>query len=177
MTAPVEPGRDPVIIVVGHDRHRVSSDALATAIDLAQRMDGQLHVVHCVTVDDYGIDPDSDEFEKERDRNLQRERASIDEALAATSLSWSYHQGGGDPAADLVRVAAEVDASLIVVGATHGGTLHRLLGSDAVANRLLHLQQRPVVVVPPSAPAPSGDTDRRVEVANRRSTSRASAQP
>ena len=41
----------------------------------------------------------------------------------------------------------------IIVGATHRGVLHHLSGGHSVSKRLLHLQPRPVVVVP-AGPTP-----------------------
>jgi nucleotide-binding universal stress UspA family protein len=142
-----------VTLVVGHDGHPASTAALSTAIDLAQRLGAHLHVIHSVTIEDYGIDPDSEAFELERDRNLARERERIAGTLAGTSAPWTYHEQHGDPADQLAALANEVNAALIIVGATRHGVVHHLLGSDSVPKRLLHVQSRPVVVVPP-APAP-----------------------
>ena len=140
-------------LVVGHDGHPGSNAALTTAVDLAQRLGAHLHVVHSVTLDDYGIDPDIEDFEDERDRNIARERGRIAAALANASVPWTYHEERGDPVHQIARLAHDVDASFIIVGATHRGVLHHLSGGHSVSKRLLHLQPRPVVVVP-AGPTP-----------------------
>ncbi len=142
-------GRGPVALVVGHDTQQASAAALATAIDLAQRLGAHLHVVHSVTIDDYGVDPDTEAFEQERDRRLAVERKVIAAALADTGLAWTYHEERGDPSGRLANLAEYVDADLIVVGATKPGMLHHLLGGESVPNRLVKVQHRPVVIVPP----------------------------
>lgn len=131
-------------VVVGHDRCLTSRTALETAVDLASRLGLHLHVVHTVTLADYGVDPDTEEFEKTRDRKLEDERTAVTEALAGAPVSWSYHEESGDPAAQLARIAEQTDAAYIVVGAAHRGLhLH-----GPTPKRLLHIQSRPVVVVP-----------------------------
>lgn len=138
-----------VALVLGHDGHPASDAAFSAAIDLAKRLDAHLHVVHSITLDDYGIDPDSDAFERESERNLTRERESIAAAFAGTSVRWTYHEERGDPAGRLNQLAAAVNASFIIVGATRGGMLHHLFGGNSVPKRLLHHQGYPVIVVPP----------------------------
>ena len=142
-------GREPVALVVGHDTQQASAAALATAINLAQRLGAHLHVVHSVTLDDYGIDPDTEAFEGERDRRLAIERKVIAAALADTGVAWTYHEERGDPADRLAKLAESVDADLIVVGATKPGVLHHLLSGESVPKRLVKVQHRPVVIVPP----------------------------
>jgi len=135
-------------LVVGHTGHAASTAALNAAIDLAQRLDAHLHVVHSVTFDDYGIDPDIDAYERACERNLAQERETIAATLAGTVLRWTYHEERGDPATRLARLAVTVDASFIIVGATSPGMLHHLIGGS-VPKRLLHNQRRTIVVVPP----------------------------
>ena len=146
-------GPERIALVVGHDGQRASAAALRKAIDLALRLGAHLHVIHSVTVHDYGVDPDSDSFEVECERNLARERETTAATLAGTSVPWTYHEERGDPARQLARLADEVNASFIIVGATEGGVVHHLVGGDSVPKRLLHSQTRPVLVVPPDRPA------------------------
>lgn len=140
-------------LVVGHDGHPASAAALATATELASSLNAHIHVVHCVTLEDYGIDPDIDEFEATRDRNLAAEQAAIVEALADAAVIWTYHETRGDPAHQIAALAAKVDAAYIVVGASHRGLLRHMFGGGPVDRQLSHIQQRPVVVVP--SPHPS----------------------
>jgi nucleotide-binding universal stress UspA family protein len=140
-------------IVVGHDNHPAARAALETAIALARRLPARLLVLHSTTLDDYSIDPDGDDFEADRDRALARERKQITDLLHDTDLLWTYHEQHGDPARALARLADDVGAAYLVVGAPHSGALRHLLGGDSVVNHLLKSQQRPVLVVPEPAPA------------------------
>jgi nucleotide-binding universal stress UspA family protein len=140
-------------LVVGHDGHPASNAALSAGIDLAQRLGAHLHVVHSITLDDYGIDPDIDGFEQECEGNLAHERETIADTLAGTSVNWTYHEERGDPAGRLAQLATAVNASFIIVGATSPGMLNHLL-SGSVPKRLLHHQGHLILVVPP-APGPT----------------------
>lgn len=146
--SPARPDADVVSgahVVVSHDGHSAAHAALAVAVDLSRRIGAQLHVVHSVTIADYGVDPDTEAFERKRDENFAAEREAIADALAETPIQWTYLEARGDPADRLATLAQELDAVFIVVGATHRGLLH--LGGS-VANRLVRHQARPVVVVP-----------------------------
>lgn len=138
-------GSGSAAVVVGHDGHPTAQLALAAAVDLAQRINAHVHVVHAVTIADYGIDPDTEAFEETRDRNLTAEREAIADALADASVAWTYHEENGDPAARLAALADQTDAAYIVVGASHRKLLHL---EASVPRRLMHMQTRPVVVVP-----------------------------
>jgi nucleotide-binding universal stress UspA family protein len=135
-------------LVVGHDEQRSSAAALLTAVHLARRLGAQLDVVHSVYLEDSGIDPDTEAYEQETQRRVRAERASITATLSEVPVHWTYHECRGDPALGLIKVADSVRASLIVVGATRPGVLHRLFNSESVPQRLLRLQHRPVVIVP-----------------------------
>lgn len=142
-------------LVVGHDGHPASDAAIGVATDLATRLGAHVHVVHCVTVEDFGVDPDTEQFEREGDRSIARERETIERSMAGVAVAWTYYEERGDPSSRLAAVADSVDALFIVVGATHRGVLPALTGGS-VSRRLLHLQHRPVLVVP--APAPTAQT-------------------
>jgi len=134
-------------LVVGHDGHAGSDLALSTAAVLAGRLGVQMHVVHAVTGEDYGIDPDTEDFERVRDRNLVAERERITGVLAGTTVIWTYHEGSGEPARCLARFGRELDAVFIVVGVSHRGLFRHALSGE-VSKHLLHEQGRPILVVP-----------------------------
>lgn len=75
---------------------------------------------------------------------------SIGDALDEDAPAWTLRVLAGDPRHALARLAAEVDARLIVVGAHPRGFGHAVEGvlSGSVATRLAHDQERPVVVIP-----------------------------
>jgi nucleotide-binding universal stress UspA family protein len=137
-----------VALVAGYDRHPAARAALDTAIALAAELKAELHVVHSSTLDDFGIDPDCDQFEAEHARALADERAEVTRLLGDSGLVWTYHEKHGDPSQALAELADRVDARMIVVGATHAGRIRHALGGESVAKRLLRCQQRPLLVVP-----------------------------
>lgn len=141
-------------VVAGHDGHPAADAALDVAVDLATRLGAELHVVHSITIEDYGVDPDSEEFEDQHDRNVAQERETIERRLAGTEVAWTYHEEHGDPAARLAALADQLDALLIVVGSTHRGMFHQLT-ARSVPRRLVQMQKRPVVVVPEPSPTQS----------------------
>jgi nucleotide-binding universal stress UspA family protein len=53
----------------------------------------------------------------------------------------------GDPASEINRVARETDASLIIAG-THGESLMKEIFLGSVAHRLLHVAEKPVLLIP-----------------------------
>jgi nucleotide-binding universal stress UspA family protein len=136
-----------VNLVVGHDGHPAATAALRVAIELAESLHAKLDVVHCITVEDAGLDPDTEEFEEQLDRNIAHERDVIEQALSLTACAWNYHEERGDPVARLAALAEELDAMFIVVGSTHRGMLHQLT-ARSVSRRLVQMQKRPVLVVP-----------------------------
>jgi len=134
-------------LVVGHDGHPAAEAALRVAIDLGEKLGAVLHVVHCVTIEDAGVDPDTEEFEEQLERNIADERGRIDRALATAPVQWHYHQESGDTAASIAALGDELDAMLLIVGSTHRGMFHQLT-ARSVSRRLVQMQKRPVVVVP-----------------------------
>jgi nucleotide-binding universal stress UspA family protein len=135
-------------LVVGHDGHATSDHTLAVAADLAERLGARLEVVHSSTLEEFGIDPDIDDFEDQVVSAAAGARRHIEQALAGVGAPWEYRHSMGDPADALAAVADEVDALAIVVGASHRHLLHHALGGGSVTGHLLHGQHRPVLVVP-----------------------------
>ncbi len=54
----------------------------------------------------------------------------------------------GDPAASIIRVAAELDADLVVM-ASHGKDFSRRVFLGSTTDRVLHELHRPILIVPP----------------------------
>jgi len=72
-----------------------------------------------------------------------------------TPTEWTLRTLAGDPARALGRLAAEVNAPMIIVGTPERGFGHRIteLLNGSVAAWLTHHQSRPVLVVPFKMPA------------------------
>lgn len=83
-------------------------------------------------------------------------KSSIAAAVrAGPPIEWTLRTLTGDPARALGRLAAEVDAPMIIVGTPERGFTHRLteMLNGSVAAWLTHHQSRPVLVVPYRMPA------------------------
>jgi nucleotide-binding universal stress UspA family protein len=126
---------------------------LRVAADLARRLGAVVHVVHAISLDDYPVDPDADDWEAQAARALRGQRAEVEAALTAVVSGWSYHAARGDPVKLLCAVAEEQDALMIVVGTRGegaGAALARLL-NRSVSRAVIGRQRRPVLVVPADA--------------------------
>jgi nucleotide-binding universal stress UspA family protein len=77
-------------------------------------------------------------------------RSVVGTACAGKNVEWGLRVLAGDPARALGRVAAEADASMIIVGTPERGLGHRISEAlnGSVAAWLSHHQDRPVLVVP-----------------------------
>ena len=103
-------------------------------------------------------------------------RAEVSRHLADTDIDWSFEVASGDPATELIRIAAAHDAAAIVVGGkTHNAVGGLVLGS--VGEKLVRHSAVSVVV------ARDGETstfaaaspDDRVHASTRRVTGRQDA--
>ncbi|ACB68632.1 UspA domain protein [Burkholderia ambifaria MC40-6] len=136
------------------DGSRSARLALDEAISLA-RDSGSLVIAMCVVSDALRLaDVDSGYIDQRDPAGLDADKAAIavSDAEAAFRLSGvrgiarTIDAGGADISDVLARAAAECDADLIVMG-THGrrGLRRALLGS--VAESLVRIADRPVLVV------------------------------
>ena len=133
-------------VVLGYDESPGADAALDTAIEVARRFGEDLVLV-------YGAAPPGgmgEEFKSHLDALLDMGRTATAHALEtaeAAGVTATVRLVDAKPAEALVRVANEVDATVIVVG-TAGETPFRgaLLGSTP--HKLLHLSHRPVLCVP-----------------------------
>ena len=148
-------------VVVGVDHKH--PDLARRAASLVQSLGGSLIELVCVWVDETAVS-DSRGFTVSVDPDIAVSSdaygadvlAGLNRAMADVGLPWSALRGAGDPAAELGRVADEVGAAMIVVGSRRPGLrgwTTNLVGGT-VAGRLIHNQQRPVVVLPETTSAP-----------------------
>ena len=85
-------------------------------------------------------------------RNLlvQDARRRLQDALPRAATAAAQIQarlGSGDPPAEIVRIAAETDADLIVVGVTQRGPISSRI-FRATAARVMRVAEQPVLAVP-----------------------------
>ena len=135
----------PSVIMAGIDGSATSLRAGAFAAGLARRERARLVCVFVKTAPAYITVPGGltaaipDDDEAAQLRRLVAEGASYHDIPVELVVT------RGDPYMELTRLAAELYADLVVVGAsTHAG--HRLIGSLAV--RLVRAGKWPVTVVP-----------------------------
>ena len=138
-------------IVVGYDGSPASHRALEEAARRAGS-DGQLYVVHCFHApgEQYGQPNATEKLAKEQQRArevLSGVDAAVTEWLAGGR--WESELLAGPAAEAIVRVAEARDADEIYIGTRGVGRTAALLGS--VAHDVLHLADRPVVVIPERA--------------------------
>jgi nucleotide-binding universal stress UspA family protein len=139
-------------IVVAVDFSDISADVLETARDMARLHHARLHVVHAVgdpfysmyAVETTGLDlPD---VLRQWTEAAQKQLASLVEAHPIEPGLLTTAVLPGSAAHAIVQYAEEQQADLIVVGSHGRGAVSRLL-LGSVAERVLHLAGRPVLVV------------------------------
>jgi nucleotide-binding universal stress UspA family protein len=142
----------PYTIVVGIDFSEVSDQALDEALSLAAARQAELHVLY---VDDHFSAPEGGRAAAEEalSRVEHHSIARMDEMRKRLGTSLSFrklysHFRLGSPAEQIVQLASNLDADLVVVG-THGrsGLKRFVLGSEA--ERVVRLARCPVWIVRP----------------------------
>jgi nucleotide-binding universal stress UspA family protein len=145
-------------IVVAVDFTAASNRALEQALAWAGGASGRLTAVHVVrglpstNVPRYWYRYGIVEYEN---HVVQEARRRLQDALrrAATGAAQGEARiGSGDPPAEIVRIATETDADLIVVGVTQRGPISSWM-FGATAARVMRVAGRPVLAIP-ETPAP-----------------------
>jgi nucleotide-binding universal stress UspA family protein len=121
-----------------------STAALQTACDLAQSYRARLIVLHVVApplafYTEYSVPPDPAEIKAE-------DQARLDRLSLPINVGCERWLKEGDPATEIVRVAQEVEADVIVMG-THGRTGLERLFLGSVAEHVVRSAPCPVLTV------------------------------
>jgi nucleotide-binding universal stress UspA family protein len=134
-------------IVLGFDGSECSGSALDTAIDLAGRFGDRLVIVFAVEPPVRSVGEEFREHEKALEEVGKRVAGSAVERAQAAGIDAEIALVPERPAPAILDVARLHDAHMIVIG-THSESPLRgaILGS--VPHKLLHVSDRPVVVVP-----------------------------
>ena len=134
-------------IVLGFDGSECSGSALDTAIDLAGRFGDRLVIVFAVEPPVRSVGEEFREYEHALEEEGRRVGRSALERAEAAGVEAEIELVPERPAPAILDVARQRDAHMIVIG-THGESPFggAILGS--VPHKLLHVADRPVVVVP-----------------------------
>jgi nucleotide-binding universal stress UspA family protein len=143
-------------IVVAADGSPASTQGLEQVKDLAQRIGASVVVVHvrhlppaalmASGVDGQPVLESLDQLESE----VRRQAIRI---LHGTGIEWKLVVRAGGPGDEIVKVAAEAAADLVVVGSNRHSSLHNLLLGSTAAYLTAH---SPVPVLVMRSPALSG---------------------
>jgi nucleotide-binding universal stress UspA family protein len=139
----------PTRIVLATDGSREAELAARTAADLANKTDSELHVLHVLALPLDTHDPSS--FEPEVWARLEsRARRTLEDVVEKIEASGGEVEGShltsGRPEAEIVTLAEEIGAGLIVMGSRGVGGIRRaLMGS--VSGSVLRHAHCPVLVV------------------------------
>lgn len=115
-------------IVVGYDEGEPAKRALARATELAKAFGAQVlvsSVARALMPAAHGLGP-VDPVDPLEDHDEQLKHAAA--FLAEHGVQGEYRIGLGDPAHEILRLAEEHGADLIVVGTREPGLISRLLG-------------------------------------------------
>lgn len=138
-----------VHLVVGWDHYSPSTAALRFAIDMARRLNAHVHVVHIQDMDDEPLDPDCDSWESQSRTGIAAAETSARDEFSAGDVSWEYHRAHGPAAVQLLGVAQQCDALMIILGAL--GVVRRRHSTrfgQSVSHRLIGARRVPLVLVP-----------------------------
>jgi nucleotide-binding universal stress UspA family protein len=151
----------PTKILLATDGSEEAGLAARTAADLAQKTGSELHVVHVFGIAPLGppIYPEATDLQgvereaevEERQRiSQQRARevleAEVEKLRSAGGMVAQSHLIEGRVAPEVVALAEEIDAGLIVMGSRgHGGIRRALMGS--VSDLVVRHAHCPVLVV------------------------------
>jgi nucleotide-binding universal stress UspA family protein len=134
-------------ILHANDGSAPAFNALKLALTLAQQNQSELHMVSVMEVD--YLPEFVEEVREETGRAARRFRGILQRAqdMAAQShIKLHTHLLTGHPVRDVVKLAADIGADLLVIGATgHSALYERMIGSRA--DRMVQLAHCPVLVV------------------------------
>lgn len=135
------------IILHANDGSDHAFKALSFALDIAAQNNSELHMV---SVEEISYVPEYiEEIREEKGGAARRFRSVIQRANALAGerrIKLQTHVLTGHPVRDIVELAKELKADLLVIGATgHSAFYERMIGSRA--DRLIQLSLCPVLVV------------------------------
>jgi nucleotide-binding universal stress UspA family protein len=142
------------------DFSEASADALAYALSLAQEADAHLTVLHVVETVPLGVGREYAHFQvPEFNLYLEKDAAEqLHTMVPAEAHTWCEVRelvATGKPYVEILRVAAEVGAELIVMGSTGRGAIDRLL-FGSTTQHVLRQARCPVLTMRARHAEPAG---------------------
>lgn len=147
-------------ILAAVDRTELAEDVLEAAIAISKRFDSEVHVVHAIHSgvlasllksddEDDGtvIGPDGPVREEEDDEESIARRMREHAEMHGTDIT--IHTPEGAPGEEIVRVAEEVSADLIVLGAHEKNLVRRLL-VGSVSGYVIENSQVSTLIIKPA---------------------------
>jgi nucleotide-binding universal stress UspA family protein len=139
------------MIVVGVDGSNGSRRALEWSAGLARDVGAEIQVVH---VESRAALWEFSAIQIDINPYLAELQGLLDglwtQPLRDAEVKFHTQLVRGDPATELLRIAVELDAYLVVAGARKHAALHDLI-VGGTAHKLVNRANRPVVLVPPLA--------------------------
>ncbi len=142
----------PKVIVVATDGSEQSVRAANVAAAIARHNGARLFIVTVVRPPEgwWGIVGSPPPAESLGNALADAQRAVLEKTIAAIDLSGVDHEAVeevGDPANQLATFAEANEADLLVIGQRGAGLVERIM-VGSVADRVVHIAKRPVLVVP-----------------------------
>lgn len=134
-------------VVIATDGSESAERCVETAVDFASRFDAEVHALYVVDTDE--IESSPDEIRDDLETAIEKagdEALSFAEQEAGESIDLTTAVREGEPAAEIMEYADDIDADVIAVG-TRGrhGDHAFLLGS--VAEAIVRSAPQPVLTV------------------------------
>jgi nucleotide-binding universal stress UspA family protein len=130
-------------IVVGYDGSEHSRRALDAAVDLAKMYGAVVHVITVIDIASISSDPAAVGIVRETANQISSEAS---ERLSRDGVDHSVYIRQGDPGDEIIKLAEEIKADLIIVGSRGLSKLKRIfLGS--VSQKVVSRSRVPVLVV------------------------------
>ncbi len=133
-------------IVCPTDFSEGSFQALAEASELALHFGAEIHLVQVIQLPPPTTEPGLPLSQKELHEDAEEALRRIAEPLAAKGVRTQTAIRDGDAATEIVRMAQELGADLIVI-ATHGNTGWRHLAFGSVTEKVVRLATCPVLTI------------------------------
>lgn len=141
----------PETILVATDGSEDSELSISRAVDLAGETDAALHLVYVMIISHWMVpdtlsDAQYKRLEDDARERLDQQVEKAEAAGAGVDTVQKHLRTGRRADEEIIKLAEEIDADMIVVGGRGAGTISRaLMGSDAES--VVRHADRPVLVV------------------------------